>query len=291
MTASLRDARPEDAEEIIDLLHTHMKSSWTRERWARIFDNRWIDLDAPPPYLGCVAVNDSAIQGFCGVVCADRSIGGQRVRTGSITSLYLHRSLRGQGLGRELMVRASSRPELTYTVIGTGAGSRPLMEPSGYDLLDRDRFVWQRGDAGDEAGNVNVDTEAEAIRQKCDPNTARILDDHAGLQITPVWLETPEGSGFGAFWMQVQGEGHVYAHAVHIGAPSLFAAYSQDVANAILPIDGQATLAIDRRFLPPGTKGPMEDYGDVNFWKSPTLQREQVDLLYTEILLLKLKVS
>jgi GNAT superfamily N-acetyltransferase len=287
----LRAARPSDAESILDLLHTHMKPSWTRERWARIFDQRWIEPGAPPPFLGSVAEDeDGAIVGYCGVVCADRSIDGQRVRTGSITSLYLHRSARGQGLGRALMVEASAHPDLSYTVIGTGAGSRPLMEPAGYDLLDRDRFVWRRDGKG-LPSSVRIETETQAILDRCDANVGRILTDHAGLEITPVWLETPDGAGFAVFWRQIQGEGETYIHAVHVGNGPLFAHYGQAVASALLPAEGPGTLAIDRRYLPPDTTGPTEDYGDVNFWKSPVLRRWQVDLLYTEILLLRLKLA
>ena len=290
MTPVLRPARPEETDAIIDFLHTHMKSSWKRERWARVFDQRWVRPERGPPDLGHVVEESGRILGYCGLTNADRRINGRWERSGSVGSLYLHKSLRGQGLGKALMVNACASPGLTITVIGTGEGSRPLMGPAGCKLLDRDRFIWHRQEGALPKG-VRIFTEASAFGPLLTDDQRQMLADHDGLGIVPVVLDSPDGLCLAVFWVQVKGDDVSYWDAVHVSNGPVFAAYGQALADALLPADAKAVLTADRRYLPPDTDGEVEVFGDNYWYKSDTLDRSQVDLMYTEILLLKLKLS
>lgn len=290
MTPHLRPARDADKTAIIDLLHTHMKSSWPRERWERIFDNRWVRPERGPPDLGHVVEEGGKILGYCGLINADRRIDGQWHRFGSVGSLYLHKGLRGQGFGRALMVNACANPDLTVTVIGTGDGSRPLMAPAGCTLLDRDRFIWRRG--GDTpTADAAIITDPSAIDAMLTADQRQMLADHDGLGVVPVMLDSPAARCLAVFWVQVKGDDVSYWDAVHVSDGAVFAHHGQALAETLLPADGAAVLTADRRYLPDETRGEVEVFGDNYWFKSATLDRSQVDLMYTEILLLRLKLS
>lgn len=290
MTPVLRPARVEETDAIIDFLHTHMKSSWKRERWARVFDQRWVRPERGPPDLGHVVEEGGRILGYCGLVNADRRIDGNWERFGSVGSLYLHKSLRGQGLGKALMVNACASPGLTITVIGTGEGSRPLMGPAGCSLLDRDRFIWRRQGAAPPRG-VRIITDPAEYGPLLTDDQRRMLADHDGIGIVPVLLDASDGLCLAVFWVQIKGEDVRYWDAVHVSDGPVFAAYGQALADALLPAGTKAVLTADRRYLPADTVGEVEVFGDNYWYRSDTLDRTQVDLMYTEILLLKLKLS
>ncbi|MEM7443461.1 MAG: GNAT family N-acetyltransferase [Pseudomonadota bacterium] len=290
MTPQLRPARPDETGKIIDFLHTFMKSSWKRKRWERVFDQRWVRPERGPPDLGHVVAEGDKILGYCGLVNADRRIDGRWERTGSVGSLYLHKSLRGQGLGKALMVNACASPGVTITVIGTGDGSRPLMGPAGCKLLDRDRFIWRRQGVAPPKG-VRVMTDLAEIGPLLDDDQSQMLTDHDGLGVVPVMLDSPDGRCLAVFWVQIKGEDVTYWDAVHVANGSVFAAYGQALADALLPNDAASILTADRRYLPVDAKGEVEVFGDNYWYKSATLDRTQVDLMYNEILLLKLKLS
>jgi len=290
MTPHLRPARDDDKSAILDLLHTHMKSSWPRERWERIFGNRWVKPERGAPDLGHVVEESSKILGYCGLVNADRRIDGQWHRFGSVGSLYLHKSLRGQGFGKALMVNACANADLTVTVIGTGDGSRPLMGPAGCQLLDRDRFIWRKAGKPEASGGLIV-TEPSEIDPMLTVDQRQMLADHDGLGVVPVMLDTRDGRCLAVFWVQVKGNDISYWDAVHISNGAVFARYGQSLADSLLPADREAVLTADLSYLPPDTKVEVEVFGDNYWFKSTSLDRSQVDLMYTDILLLRLKLS
>ena len=78
---------------------------------------------------------------------------------------------------------------------------------------------------------------------------------------------------------------------MHIGEPGLFAAHAQAVADRLLP-PGKAVLAVDRRLLAGHpADGRVESIPVARYYKSNRLEPRDVDNLYSELLLLDLKLD
>ncbi|MEQ9813106.1 MAG: GNAT family N-acetyltransferase [Azospirillaceae bacterium] len=283
----LRPVTPDDFPEIIDHLKTHMKASWSREKWARLFTQRWVDPAYGPPDYGQVIVDEGRIVGFLGVVIADREFDGRHARTGSITSMYLLKSYRGLGLGKALMAETTADSEISYTVIGASPNSEKLLIPTGHRVLDRERYRWTRRDTG--SGRLAVIVgDWEAIAARTDAVGRRLIADHRDLAITPVWLETPQGGCLAFFQVKAKGGG-IYWDALHITAPAVFAEAAQTFADRVL--GAGEVLGVDRRFLAEDVDAQTEVLGVPYYGKSPWLSPRQQDHLYSEILVFDLKLA
>lgn len=283
----LRPVVPDDFAEIIDHLKTHMKASWSREKWARVFTQRWVDPVYGPPDYGRVIIDGGRIVGFLGVVIADREVDGRHARTGSITSMYLLKSYRGLGLGKALMAETTSHPDISYTVIGASPNSEKLLIPTGHRVLDRERYRWTRRSGGNWRLAALVG-DWEAIAARTDAAGRRLLADHRDLAITPVWLETPQGGCLAFFQVKVKGGG-TYWDALHVTEPAVFAEAAQAFADRVL--GAGEVLGVDRRFLANDLAAETELLGVPYYGKSPWLSARQQDHLYSEILVFDLKLA
>ncbi len=282
----IRPARPSDGEAIIDLLHTHMNASWTRQRWARVLTTRWTGAGQPVD-IGQVLVDADKLVGFIGCVTADRSIHGRAVRTVSISSLYLLKPYRGSGLGKAMMLAGTADPEVTYIVIGASPNSEKLMPASGFSVLDRERYVWRAGRPPKPAA-ISIH-DARAIRDRWPVEQRRLLDDHQGLDIRGIGIEAASALSLALFSVRAAGRGIKCWNALHVSDPGHFAQHAQLVADCLL--QGDAVLACDRRFLRDDIDAEVEVLQAPHYFKSRILAPEMIDHLYSETVLLDLKLT
>jgi len=116
MGAIVRHAEYRDADAICQLLHTKMNARIPVERWRQLMDYRWL---ADKPDFGRIVESDGQVLGFCGMVYADRTIGEEQraERVVSMSSWYLDKSMRGQGLGKAMLVSCIEDDSLTYVTL------------------------------------------------------------------------------------------------------------------------------------------------------------------------------
>ena len=112
--AKVRPAVAADIDAVCRLLHEQMNRRLPPERWRRITTYGWL---AQKPDFGRVVDDGGKVVGFVGSVYADREIAGRRERVVSMSSWYLDKAYRGQGLGFELMRSATEDDEASYTMI------------------------------------------------------------------------------------------------------------------------------------------------------------------------------
>ena len=78
------------------------------------------------------------------MIYADRQLGGRTVRTANLSSWYLVKPLRGQGIGLAMVQLATRDPDVTYTTFSSKPPALRLMAEAGLVLLDESRFLWRR---------------------------------------------------------------------------------------------------------------------------------------------------
>jgi hypothetical protein len=281
----LRSAGADDREAVVALLHERMSSKISVERWDRLFDYPWLEAK---PDCGVVVLERGVLAGYLGVIYADRRSGGRTVRTANLSSWYLVRTLRGQGIGLAMLRHATRDPELTYTTFSSNPPALRLMAEVGLVLLDDSRLLWRRSREQD--AKLQVLSGPAALLLEVADHERRIVMDHQDLPVCCHLLRSADGDCLVVLSVKQKGADVAYHEILHLGRPEVFARHAQAFADAVLA-PGAAVLAADRRFLEGCVvSAEVETISVPRYFRSPDLARREVDFLYSEIPLLDLKL-
>ncbi len=282
---SLRTAGPDDRDAVAAFLHARMSSRISLERWRRLFDYAWLEAK---PDCGVVVIENGGVAGYLGVIHAERQIGGRTVRTANLSSWYIARTLRGQGVGLAMLELATRDPSVTYTTFSSNPPALRLMAKVGLGLLDERRLLWRRTA---EAAGIEVLTGFTAVLPEVSEDERQILEDHRDLPVQPHLLRAPEGDCLVILSVKKKAADIAYHEVLHLGRPGALAPHAQAFANAVLA-PGASLLAIDQRFLDGfEIAAETEPVSVPRYFRSPDLAPREVDFLYSEIPLLDLKLD
>ncbi len=279
MSVAVRAARPEDRDAVVELLHTRMNAKIPRERWALLFDYPWRPADAPD--RGRVLEDRGRLVGYLGATYVDRRIAGETVRICNMSSWYLLLGYRGQGHGRAMALDLTSDPAVTYTdLTATPQVHAMLLAHVGFAILDHERWILRR----------RKGAARPAALREADP-AAPPLAHHAGLcDLRILRAEIGRNACTLALQVKKMGADVAFHQLLHVDEPEVLAQHAEAIADAILP-DGPAVLSIDRRLVPGQPSGAtVEPIPQPRLYKSRRLRRDQIDNLYTEVLLLDQKL-
>ncbi|MFQ5972150.1 MAG: GNAT family N-acetyltransferase [Alphaproteobacteria bacterium] len=282
----VRAAREPDIEPICRLLHDRMNARLSVAEWRRLMSYGWL---REKPDFGVVVEAAGEIAGYLGVVYAERDVDGLTARTGNLTSWYLAKPYRGQGIGMDMLSQATSDPAVTYTTFSSTPRVLPMMERAGLAPLDTERFIWRRDPQGE--SGLDIVEGLAAVRPRLGPREGRLLDDHAGFNVAPYLIRTPGGTCLVILSIRMKGADVAYHEALYVGDGGVFAAHAAAFANAILP-PRPSLVAVDRRFLAgQAVDAEREPIPVPRYARTVApLAPERVDFLYSEIPLLDLKL-
>ncbi|CCQ74926.1 GNAT family N-acetyltransferase [Magnetospira sp. QH-2] len=288
MSIRLRPAHKKDAPAVARLLHTHMNRKIPETRWLRLFDPPW---SRPVEALdhGCLAEVDGEVVGFIGRIYAERRIRGQRELTASLSSWYLRKEFRQGSLGLDLyQTLLDDRGAATYSVVSIARRTLPLYDRWGFGLLDSHRRVWNRTEA---PIKVEILTDPISFESRLTTDQAQILQDHCAFDLLPVWVEGDAGSGLFIFVAKRKDGHRLHLDLLYGDNGALLAEAAPALARTLLPEDS-ALLAADERFLR-GCDGTAtrEQIPVPRRFLSDHLQPPDLDFLYSEIVLLDLKLD
>lgn len=282
----IRPATSADIEPVCSLLHEHMDSRFSRDRWRKLMTYRWLD---DKPDFGRVAIVDGQLVGFVGMVYADRVLDGRVHRIVNVCAWYLKKAYRKAGFGLELMRSAMADDAMSYTNLTSSSRSVPFLAAIGYRVLDDDRRVWS---AKGESPGLEIEKDSSRIVGRVDDNARRILSDHHGLAVRPLLIGDRTGACFTVFTVAKKGDDVTYYDILHLDNPSFFTARAQAIADSLLPRDRKSVLAVDSRLLQGhACDGAVERLLVPRYYKSGTLRPGQIDNLYSELQLLDLKLD
>ena len=292
MTAFVRPAGPGDIDAICTLLHTEMNDRIPLERWRRLMTYDWI-TDIPD--FGRVVENNGRVLGYCGMVYADRIVGNssedRRIeRIVSMSSWYLDKSLRGQGLGRDMLASATADRSLSYATLTNSRKPLGIVEAVGFRILEDHRYLWRRA-AGTVDSSLIVTRDPAVIRKRVDISERKLIDDMARLPVAPILLEVGGRQTLLYFSVKRKDADITWHDLLYAGDRTLFVRHAQHLANVLLP-DPVSVLAADGRFVQHAPDGAEREALPVpRYFKSERVAASEVDHLYSELQLLDLKLD
>ncbi|MFK8080361.1 MAG: GNAT family N-acetyltransferase [Granulosicoccus sp.] len=268
-----------------------MNSRIPVSRWRQLMNYRWLD---EKPDFGRVVESDGKILGFCGMVYADRMIGADQKslrheRIVSMSSWYLDKSLRGQGLGRDMLLSAIEDPSLTYATLTNSRKPLGIVEALGFRALENHRYVWRKTGAVDSA--VSVTDNLATIRSSVEAQQLQLLDDMSDLPLVPMLLQSHDRQALLFFSIKSKGADVTWFDLMYSSDLELFADCAQALANRLLP-DTPSVLASDGRFITkPSVGGVYEPLPVARYFISNSVLPHELDNLYSELQLLDLKLD
>jgi len=286
----VRAAKPSDTEAICSLLHNKMNTRIPIDRWRRLMTYNWLE---DKPDFGRVVESNGAILGYCGMVYADRLVGiddGLRPeRIVSMSSWYLDKSLRGKGLGRDMLVSAISDPSLTYATLTNSKKPLGIVEALGFQVLEDHRYIWRKTDRA-HSGIVITD-EVPIIRDRITSHQQQLIDDMHEYALTPLLIEIDGQQALLFFSIKRKDANVLWFDLMYASDHELFVSCAQALADQLLP-HTPAVLAADGRFV----KNPPPDIfcerlPVARYYVSNRVAPDEIDHLYSELQLLDLKLD
>jgi hypothetical protein len=250
------------------------KAKWDAAGWMRLLDGRWAGQAGPY----AITVRDAGrLVGVLGLVTATRPDVQGGARTANMSSWYLLKEYRRRGLGQAMIAAALSVPDATVTNLTSARAALPVVLASGLAVLDDTRLIWPA------TGNAPP----LSVRDASADDT-QIIRDHAGLNIAWQEVTTPDGPVTCALSIKRKHDAYMTHEVLHVSAPQIFAAHAAAIADSLLP-PSAAVLAVDARLVP-GAQGQTEPIAVPRLYSPDRLAPAQLDHLYSEIVLLDMKL-
>jgi GNAT superfamily N-acetyltransferase len=276
----------EDREHIVRFMdRAFTRAKWSTEGWRRLLDGRW----SPPGQPCAVAAFDRGrMVGVIGIVATDRPTAAGPRRWTNLTSWYLEKPYRGQGIGSAMMAMAGGEPHATVTNFTSARGAAPAALRSGMVTLEHERLLWDARPV--ETPPLRMHADPLALGATLSDLDRQVLADHRGLGLTGLAVETTDGLCMLILSIKRKRDGCVTHEVFHSGQRHLLASHARAIADSLLPATG-AELSVDRRFLPDWVEADRTETIPIpRYYRPGDMPPEHVDYLYSEVALLDMKL-
>ncbi|PCJ04508.1 MAG: hypothetical protein COB16_18420 [Rhodobacteraceae bacterium] len=279
-------APPDNREEIAQFMaQVFPRAKWSLDGWRRILDGRWGRSDDS---YAITVRDDGQLVGVLGLITAHRPTENGPKVTANMTSWYLLKPYRGTGIGRRMIELAIADPEITVTDFTSSPGAVHAVKSAGLIELDTQRLIWHPRSITQT--HLPVHADPWAMPQSLSVKDIQVLRDHAGLDLKPLLIETPDGPCLVILAIKQKHDDYVTYEVMYLGSRVIFARHVRAIADTILPAD-RAILSVDRRMLPGDVEhDAVEDFTVPRFYTPGRMPAEDIDHLYTEVVLLGLKL-
>ncbi|MBM1634293.1 GNAT family N-acetyltransferase [Sulfitobacter mediterraneus] len=281
----IRFARPDEREDVVQFMHQSFpRAKWSIDGWRKLLSGRWAQEDDP---FAVVVRDQGRMIGVLGLVMSRRQMDFGTARLCNLTSWYVDKAYRGQGIGQRVMQLVTADPALTCTNLSSARGALGVVANVGLQVLDDTRFIWERSGPS----RLLVHDDLDGTEGVLSEQEQQILKDHADLKLCPLVIETSGGPCFMMISVQQKVDAYITHEVMYLGDRALFARYAREIADAVLPEGHAAVLSVDSRFVAEGVVPDRTEPIPVPRFYSPgNLSPEAIDHLYTEIVLLGMKL-
>jgi len=277
-------AAPQEREEVAQFMNrVFHKAKWDIDSWRRLVAGRWCG----PEGRYAITVRDNGVLvGVLGLIYAQRMTRKGLRTTADMTSWYVLKDFRGGGVGQKMMALATSDPEVTVTNFSSAKAAVSVLERAGLVVLDKERLVWHPSDLA----GFKVHEDPLSLGERLAEKDRKIISDHQGLRLRHLAVETPDGLCTLVIYPQKKHDEYVTHEVMYCGDQALFGRYAARIAASVLP-EREAILSLDRRFAVAGiVPDDLREFATPRFCQQGLLQFSEIDMLYSECVLLNIKI-
>lgn len=275
-------ATPSQRTEIEAFMHAAFpRAKWGAEGWTRLLANRWGGAQGE---FAVQARDGDTLVGVMGMNDSIRHTPRGPKRYRNLTSWYVLKSHRGMGMGEQLMHKAMADPEVTSTNLTSAKAALPLVDRIGFKVLDDTRRVWRH------SGGAGLPLSLHPLEEAALGDVDRqVLRDHADLNLKPVVVETPDGPLTLVLSVKQKVDEYITHEVVYAGQPDLLGRHASAVADTLLP-ETPAVFSVDSRLIKGAATYTSEPIEVARFYKGNSLLPSEIDHMYSEIVLMDMKL-
>ena len=262
----------------------------SEERRKKVFGYQW---ERDETYCGLILVDGDRTVGFLGMIFSRRSINDRVEKFCNLTSWFVCKDYRSRAIFLILPLHALKdytitdlTPSKNVYKIQNKLGFKDL-ETKGRLLLPFGRRLFQP-----KYSPINLTHDLAAIEQRLEGQNLKIFNDHKHYRCFHFLLTGKDRYCY-IIYTKLRRKRIQHAHLHYISDPDLFALAYRDIRKSILSHAKARFLLIDSRLVK-NKKLPLSiclPYRAPKQYISSTLKPEQIDNLYSELVMLNLRTQ
>jgi acetoacetyl-CoA synthetase len=289
---SVRPITPADIAEICDLLeHGFVRSGIPADGWRPLYTTNWL---ADNPTRGFVLTDGDRIVGHCGTIYSQREINGKTGIVCNFSGFYVAPAYRGRGLGATLVAAAVRDERITYTSVTPALPTQRVLQSLGFAILDRHVLLFPPGLNAETLwrSRVDIDVNDRTVRASLGQAERRIYDDHASYDCLHMTARDAGGTAYLVVkrrlvkrrLRRVRSAGIPLSQILYCSAPDVLARNLERIKLAIMWQQKTFGIAMNERLFPKAPRAIRRK--DIAQYRSPGFTPNELDLLYSEFVLL-----
>jgi RimJ/RimL family protein N-acetyltransferase len=272
-------------------LLSELEDTHSREEWREIFDYQW---ESDEGYVGYALVDDRKVVGFNGALFSRRIIDGREARICNLTSWIVKEQYRTESM--RLVFPFLKLKGYTITNLTMNERAWEITKRLGYKNLDTNiRILFPvpgLSAAGKEEAPVIVSDQSK-IAEILDPINLKIFMDHSHYNCGHLVIQDKYGYSYIIYTRKRYRKYNCdipYAQILYISDRSAFLRRINKIKSYFLKSRKYFFLAVDERLIgnAPIPYSKVYQLKVPRMYKSDVLSREQIDNLYTELVVLGL---
>src|SRR6516165_3801093 len=280
----VRPTTPADTAEICDLLEQGFGIA--ANGWRPLCTTNWL-ADYP---RGFVLTDGGRIVGHLATIYAQREINGKTGIVCNHSSYYVAPAYRGRGLGATLSAAAVRDERITYTSLTPAPVTQRVLEAMGFAILERRMLLFPPGLNAETLWRprVHIDVNEQTVRASLGQAERRIYDDHAPYDCLHMTASDAGGTAYLVvkrrrrrvpWWTSIP-----FSQILYCSAPDVLARNLERIKLAIMRQQKTCGIAMHERFFPKAPRAIRRK--DIAQYRSPVFSPNELDLLYSEFVLL-----
>jgi hypothetical protein len=267
---------------------TEIWNPGSEENGRKIFEYQW---GRDETHCGLILRDGDRTVGFLGMIFSRRRINGKVEKICNLTSWFVHKDYRSRAISMILPLREMKNytitdltPSKTVYKIQNKLGFQDL-ETKGRLLLPFGRRLFQP-----KYVPINLTHDMAAIEPKLEGQHLKIFNDHKHYPCFHFLLTGKDRYCY-IIYTKLRRKRIQHVHLHYISDPDQFALAYRDIRKSILSHAKAYFLLIDSRFVK-NKKLPLSiclPYRAPKQYMSSTLKPEQIDNLYSELVMLNLR--
>lgn len=279
----IEKVRSEDFERIYPLLLGFNSDKLSKDDWKQVFINHW---NVAEDYHGYILVKEGEVKGFLGAIFSTRVFNGQVERFCNMTSWIVDESCRGQSL--LLILELLKLKDYTITNFTASEGVRVILQKIGFTPIEtQPQLLLPVPTFSLNKGTYFCEFNREAIGEKLGETDFKIFQDHQAFDCRHILISSGRDYCY-VIVRRIRRRRLAFAKVHYLSNAELFVKAQDSLRVKICANLKVAGLLVAERYL----KGHQlrhvrkfpKEYGA--FYKSTKIRPEEIDTLYSEMILL-----
>ena len=280
----VRSTTPADTAEICDLLEHGFGIA--ADGWLPLCTTNWL---ADNPSRGIVLTDGGRIVGHVGTIYSQREINGKNGIVCNFSGFYVAPAYRGRGLGAALVAAAVRDERITYTSLTPAPVTQRVNEDLGFAILERRELLFPPGLNAKTLwrSRVDIDVNDRTVRASLGQAERRIYDDHASYDCLHMTARDAGGTAYLVVkrrLRRVRSARIPLSQILYCSAPDVLARNLERIKLAIMWQQKTFGIAMNERLFPKAPRAIRQK--DIAQYRSPGFTPNELDLLYSEFVLL-----